>query len=168
VAAGRAQESRQDVSLSGTALIEPFVESSNTVRVAASPAFGVLASYRFMLTPSSAIEGNYGITYQNSIHYRPNTTNNYNIKTRTQEASFAYVRSFNYRKFNPFVEAGGGALIFMPILDIGTTTLDTKQEISMGGFVRRRNCIRDQPQFRHPRRIPRFSHQSAGFRPQQL
>ena len=30
---------------------------------------GALASYRFMLTPSSAIEANYGITYQNSYHY---------------------------------------------------------------------------------------------------
>ena len=55
VAAGRAQESRQDVSISGTGLIEPFIASSTDVQVSANRAFGALASYRFMLTPSSAL-----------------------------------------------------------------------------------------------------------------
>ena len=67
VAAGRAQESRQDISLSGTGLIEPFIGSSTDVYVHSTPAYGALASYRFMLTPSSALEANYGITYQNRI-----------------------------------------------------------------------------------------------------
>jgi hypothetical protein len=58
VAAGHAQESRQDISLSGTALIEPFMASSTTVQVNSTTAYGVLASYRFMLTPTSAIEAN--------------------------------------------------------------------------------------------------------------
>ena len=71
VAAGRAQESRQDISLSGTGLIEPFVASSTDVYVHSTPAYGALLSYRFMLTPSSALEANYGITYQNKIHFIP-------------------------------------------------------------------------------------------------
>jgi len=50
VAMGRAQESRQDVSLSGFALIEPFMSSSTTVEVNSTPAYGALVSYRFMLT----------------------------------------------------------------------------------------------------------------------
>ena len=33
VATGRAQESRQDISLSGTAIIEPFIASSTDVQV---------------------------------------------------------------------------------------------------------------------------------------
>jgi opacity protein-like surface antigen len=130
VTAGRAQESRQDVSLSGTGLIEPFIGSSTDVYVSANRAFGGLASYRFMLTPSSAFEGNYGITYQNTIHFRANP-NNYKVLTRTQEMSGAYVRSFNFRKFNPFVEAGPGALIFLPILNSGTTNKDVKQQTQM-------------------------------------
>jgi hypothetical protein len=133
VAAGRAQESRQDVSLSGTALIEPFIASSTTVQVHASPAYGVLASYRFMLTPSSALEANYGITYQNSITYYANP-NFYPILTRTQEASFAYVRSFTFRKFNPFLEAGPGAFIFLPIRNSGTKSLDVKQQTEIGAI----------------------------------
>ena len=43
VAAGRAQESRQDISLSGTGLIEPFIGSPTDVQVHSNPAFGALA-----------------------------------------------------------------------------------------------------------------------------
>ena len=134
VAAGRAQESRQDVSISGTGLIEPFIASSTDVQVSANRAFGALASYRFMLTPSSALEANYGITYQNSIHYVISNTNHYDVLTRTQEISAAYVRTFNYRKFNPFLEAGAAAFIFMPIRNSGTTSLDVKQQTSIGAI----------------------------------
>src|ERR1700744_3446026 len=65
VAAGRAQESRQDVSLSGTVLLEQFKEGTTDVQVSANRGFGALLSYRFMLTPSSALEANYGIDYAN-------------------------------------------------------------------------------------------------------
>jgi outer membrane immunogenic protein len=118
VAAGRAQESRQDISLSGTGLIEPFKVSSTNVEVSANRAFGALLSYRFMLTPSSALEANYQITYKNNIHYYTNTGFT-NVNTRTQEISAAYVRSFVFKNFNPFVEAGPGAFIFMPIRNMG-------------------------------------------------
>jgi outer membrane immunogenic protein len=133
VAAGRAQESRQDISVSGTALIEPFMSSSTTVQVHSNTAYGALLSYRFMLTPSSALEANYGITYQNKINYYVNP-NHYQVLTRTQEISFAYVRSFTFKKFNPFVEGGPGALIFLPIRNSGTTILDVKQQTSVGGL----------------------------------
>jgi outer membrane immunogenic protein len=130
-AAGRAQESRQDISISGTGLVEPFVGSSTDVYVSANRAFGALASYRFMLTPSIAVEANYGITYENTIHYKANP-NNYNVLTRTQEVSGAYVQSFNFKKFNPFLEGGGGGFIFLPILNSGTTTHDVRQQTQMG------------------------------------
>jgi len=133
VAAGRAQESRQDISLSGTGLIEPFIASSTDVQVHSNRAFGALLSYRFMLTPSSALELNYGITYENNIHFYANP-NRYNVLTRTQEMSGAYVRSFTYRKFNPFVEAGPAAFIFLPIRNSGTTSLDVKQETQLGAI----------------------------------
>jgi outer membrane immunogenic protein len=131
VAAGRAQESRQDVSISGFGIIEPFIASSTDVQVHSTTGYGALASYRFMLTPSSALEANYGITYQNKIHYFANP-NNYNILTRTQEISGAYVRTFNFRKFNPFLEGGPAALIFLPIRNSGTQSLDAKQQTSIG------------------------------------
>jgi len=131
VVAGRAQESRQDISISGTGMIEPFVASSTTVEVSANRAFGGLVSYRYMLTPSSALEVNYGYSYQNQFHFKTNP-NNYTVLAHTQEISGAFVQSFNYRKFNPFVEAGPGALIFSPMLNSQTTVLDTKRQTQVG------------------------------------
>ena len=132
-ATGRAQESRQDVSVSGIALIEPFVASSTNVQVHSNAAYGALTSYRFMLTPSSALEANYAITYENKINYYVNP-NHYQVNTRTQEISAAYVHSFTYKKFNPFLEAGPGAFIFLPIRNSGTTILDVKQQTSVGAL----------------------------------
>jgi outer membrane immunogenic protein len=134
VAAARAQESRQDISLSGTAFIPPFIASSTNVQVHSNSAWGALASYRFMLTPSSALEANYGITYQQTYSYTVSNTNHYKILTRTQEISAAYVHSFIFKKFNPFVEAGPGALIFLPIRNSGTTLIDAKQQTQIGGL----------------------------------
>jgi opacity protein-like surface antigen len=134
VAAGRAQESRQDFSLSGTGLIMPFRASQTDVQVSAQREFGALASYRFMLTPSSALEVNYGMTYQATIHYVINNTNHYTVNNRSTEISGAYVRSFNFRNFNPFVEAGPAAFIFLPVRDAETTSLDVKQQTEIGGI----------------------------------
>ena len=131
--AGRAQESRQDISISGNALIEPFVASSTNVQVHSTPAYGILASYRFMLTPTAALEANYGITYQNKIHFFANP-NNYNIPVRTQEISGAFVKSFVFRNWNPFVEAGPSGLIFLPIVNSGLQTLDAKQQTQIGAM----------------------------------
>jgi opacity protein-like surface antigen len=135
VAAGRAQESRQDVSISGTAIIEPFIASQTDVQVHSSYGLGALASYRFMLTPSSALEANYGIDYQNKIrYYSPGFQNGIPVAVRTQDITFAYVRSFNFKKYNPFVEAGPGAFIFLPIRNIGTGSQDAKRQTEIGGM----------------------------------
>src|SRR5258708_23773125 len=129
--AGHAQESRQDISLSGIGIIEPFVASSTDVQVHSNYALGGLVSYRFMLTPNSALEANYGMTYQNTIRYIVGNTNVVKVLTRTQEISAAYVRSFTFKRFNPFVEAGPSGLIFLPIRNSGTTSIDVKQQTSV-------------------------------------
>jgi opacity protein-like surface antigen len=135
VAAGRAQESRQDISLSGIGLIEPFTASSTTVQVHSTTAYGAMLSYRFMLTPTSAVEANYGITYQNKItYYGPQFQNGIAVLTRTQEISAAYVRSFVYKNFNPFVEGGAGGFIFLPIRNSGTQDIDVKQQTEVGAI----------------------------------
>jgi outer membrane immunogenic protein len=138
--AGHAQESRQDVSLSGIGIIEPFVASSTDVQVHSNYALGGLISYRFMLTPNSALEANYGMTYQNTIRFIVGNTNVVKVLTRTQEISGAYVRSFTFKRFNPFLEAGPAGLIFLPIRNSGTTSIDVKQQTTVafmygGGFA---------------------------------
>jgi outer membrane immunogenic protein len=134
VAAGRAQESRQDISLSGTALIPPFISSSTDVQVHSNRGFGALVSYRYMLTPSTALEANYGLTYRNVFRYvGPSYYNGIQVPARIQEVSGAFVRSFVFKNFNPFVEAGPAAVIFIPIVNTGLKTLDAKQQTLIGG-----------------------------------
>jgi len=135
VAACRAQESRQDVSVSGIALINPFIASQTDVQVHSNYQLGALGSYRFMLTPSSALEVNYGITYQNALKYvLPSFPNGVKVTARTQEISAGYVRQFNYKKLNPFVEAGPAAFIFQPIRNSGTQSLDVKKTTEVGAI----------------------------------
>ena len=135
VTAGRAQESRQDISLSGTVLIPPFKASSTDVQVHSNRGFGAMVSYRFMLTPTSALEANYGITYKNKFdYYGPSFYKGIPVPARIQEISGAYVRSFVFKNFNPFVEAGPAGIIFLPIVNSGLGTLDAKQQVEVGGM----------------------------------
>ncbi|WP_263357081.1 outer membrane beta-barrel protein [Acidicapsa ligni] len=134
VAAGRAQESRQDFSVSGSGILEPFISSTTGVRVSSKRGLGALFSYRFMLTPRGAVEANYSYT-QNAVHYvKPALPNGVQVNTRLQEVTAAYVYNFSYHKFNPFVEAGGGALLWGNIRNIGTTSLDVKSQTTIVGL----------------------------------
>jgi outer membrane immunogenic protein len=133
VAMGRAQESRQDVSISGSVLIPPFIASSTNVQVDSKRGLGVLASYRYMLAPTTAIEANYGITYQNVFRYRsPNFPAGINVPARVQEVSGAVVRSFVFKNWNPFAEAGPGGFIMVPIVNSGLQTEDVRQQTEIG------------------------------------
>ena len=64
-AAGYAQESRQDASVSVMGVFAPQV-NGNAVQLNTTGTAGVLGSYRYMLTPHSALELNYSYA-QNSI-----------------------------------------------------------------------------------------------------
>jgi outer membrane immunogenic protein len=132
-AAGYAQESRQDVSFSGTGIFAPTIHGANTVKQSSTGALGLLMSYRFMLTPKSALELNYSFA-QNNQKFNVGNFYNYRIHARQQEFTAAYVYSLNFKRFNPFVEAGGGMLIFTPILDASTQRLDTKITKDIAGL----------------------------------
>jgi len=131
-AAGYAQESRQDVSISGTAAFAPQI-TGNSVQKNTSMTIGGLASYRYMLTPRSALEVNYGYQ-QNTQYYQVFGRANGGIHVLQQEISGAYVFNLNFKNFNPFVEAGPGAMIFSPLKDAGTTNLDAKRNTSIGAL----------------------------------
>jgi outer membrane immunogenic protein len=108
-AAGYAQESRQDVSVSGMGVFAPQV-NGNAVQLNTTSTAGVLASYRYMLTPHSALELNYSYA-QNSYAFRTSFLPNGRVNARQQEITGAYVYNFrSLRNFNPFLEAGVGAL----------------------------------------------------------
>ena len=129
---GYAQESRQDVSISATAPIAPQV-TGNSVQKNTSLTLGLLVSYRYMLTPKSALELNYSYA-QNTNYYQVFGKAYGGLHTLQNEISAAYVFNLNYKNFNPFVEAGPGAIIFSPLKDNGTTNLDAKQVTGIGGL----------------------------------
>ena len=132
-AVGYAQESRQDVSLSGFGLIAPDVRGNGVNPLTTTITTGFLGSYRYMVTPRSALEVNYGFA-QNSDKYLTSAITNGRVHARQQEISGAYVYTLNFKRFNPFGEIGVGGLIFTPILDNGTTRLDAKQNTNIGGL----------------------------------
>ena len=132
VAAGHAQESRQDASISFMGLTAPDVNGLGVFPMNTTNTGGALASYRYMLTPRSALELNYSVA-QNTIYYN-NVSFAGHVHTRQQEISGAYVYSRTYGRYNPFLQAGVGALIFTPILDNGTSDLQTKQNTNIGAL----------------------------------
>ena len=130
--AGFAQESRQDASVSAIGVFTPQV-NGNAVKLSTTSTIGFLGSYRYMLTPRSALEVNYSFA-QYSSKYSTSFLPNVRVHTRQQEISGAYVYNLNFRRFNPFLEAGVGGLIFSPIHDFGTTNLDTKSNTRVGAL----------------------------------
>ena len=132
-AAAYAQESRQDISVSGFGLITPIVHG-NSVIITPSKTGGLLLSYRYLLTPHSALELNYSFAQNtNYFQYQGNQTFN-PINTRQQELTGAYVFGLTFKNYNPFVEAGVGGVVFTPILNNGTTRIDAKQNTNIGGM----------------------------------
>jgi outer membrane immunogenic protein len=134
-AAGYAQESRQDVSFSGTGFFGPQVNAPGSIQMNTTGSLGLVTSYRYMLTPHSALELNYSFTQDQQIYKVSfNGVNGQRIHSREQEATGAYVYSLNFKRYSPFVEAGVGTLFFTPIHDFGTQSLDTKENNRIGGL----------------------------------
>ena len=132
-AEGHAQESRQDVSVSLIGVYAPAVYGEVVHPMTTTTTGGLLASYRFMLTPRNAVEMNYTFA-QNSIKYNSIAFPAGEVHTSQQEFSLAYVYSRTYRRYNPFVEGGVGTEFFIPILDNGTHQAPTKTSVELGGL----------------------------------
>ena len=132
-AAGYAQESRQDVSVSGFGLLGPTVHGP-AITLYPTITTGVLLSYRYLLTPRSGLELNYSFA-QNTNYFQidGSPTPNNDVHNRQQELTAAYVYSRTYRRYNPFVEAGVGGVQFTPILQ-GSSRLDLKTNTGVGGL----------------------------------
>ena len=132
-AAGYAQESRQDVSFSGTGNFAPTIHGAANVDQKMTGSLGLLLSYRYMVTPRSALEANYSFM-QDSQKYQTSFEPYARVHSRMQEISVAYVYSLNFKRFSPFAEAGAGTLIFTPVLDNGTNLLGTKSTKGIAGL----------------------------------
>jgi|SRR5581483_5127495 len=82
----------------------------------------ILGTFRFRFNPMHSIELNIGHTSNSQIFLIP--PDSYRLKTSITEYSGAYVFSpFQFKKLEPFLFAGAGALRFYP----GTTYIDNVQ-----------------------------------------
>jgi outer membrane immunogenic protein len=86
--------------------------TSNGVDQSATNSGGVLASYRFFFDAHNGVEANYGyaLNTQNFL----SASGPLGVKTNSHEVSGAYVFRIPLRRFQPFVLAGAGALVFDP------------------------------------------------------
>jgi opacity protein-like surface antigen len=133
-AAGYAQESRQDVSFSGAGIFGPTIHSPSQVTQSMTGAAGLLLSYRYMLTPHSALELNYSFAQDNQ-RFHTSFDCCARVHSREQEVTGAYVYSLNFKRYSPFAEVGIGTLIFTPVLDNETTLLGTKSTKGIAGLM---------------------------------
>jgi outer membrane immunogenic protein len=129
-ATGYAQESRMDASVSGAAFL-PRDVSANTVHETSTIGYGLLASYRYLVTPHIALEGNYG--FDRDIFKYASAVNDVRVHTQFQEGSAEAVYSaFSYHNFYPFIEGGVGAYLFGIINDKKTSYEGLKSNTEIG------------------------------------
>jgi len=127
------QESRQDVSISATGIFGPTIHGAANVQQSMTGALGALVSYRYMLTPRSALEANYSFA-QDQQKYVTSFQPFPRVHSRQQEVSVAYVYGMTFRRYTPFLEAGVGTMIYTPVLDYKTTLLGTKGSKNVGAM----------------------------------
>lgn len=125
------QESRQDVSISATGTFGPQVNGP-TVQINQNMAVGALVSYRYMVTPRSALELNYSWSQYTDYFRSSSFPFGVPVHVRQNEITGAYVYTRNYGNFNPFAEVGVGGFVLQPIRDYNTGSLDLKQNTNVG------------------------------------
>ena len=130
-----AQTSRSEVSASFTG---NFSKESDGPGVAQTPSTsgGFLASYRFSLAPSSAVELNYSYTRNDqSYDFGVPVFSATAIQTNVHEATAAYVFApRRSSRLSPFLLAGGGALIFSPTNSFNNSFLGAETQ-AKGAFL---------------------------------
>ncbi len=130
-AVAHAQESRQDASVSYSALFSPEVDGNAVRQTGTVGDAGILASYRYLLTPRGAAEVNYG--YNRYINKYNGNSFAYRAHTQFQEFSAEYVYSpLSYHNFFPFIEGGVGAYFFGIINDNKSNQFPFKSTTNIG------------------------------------
>lgn len=103
---------RAEIFLSGFALVGSQA-NGNAITQQQTDAGGLAVGYRFHLNSSSALEGRYGFS-RNSDKYTIGGVVS-SIPSYFSEISGSYVYTFSKSQhIRPFLEAGGGAVIFIP------------------------------------------------------
>jgi outer membrane immunogenic protein len=131
-----AQEQRHEVSVQGTGSFTKNSEG-NGVSQHTTDSGGLLANYRFHITPWLAAEANYG--YNRNTHQNFTLSGPFAVNANTHQTTGALVFSVpsSPAGIEPYVLAGGGAMVFDPrsgvIGTIGGTEQETKAAFLYGG-----------------------------------
>jgi outer membrane immunogenic protein len=121
-AVAHAQESRQDASVSYSGLFSPEKDANAVHQTATIGDVGILASYRYLLTPRGAAEVNYG--YNRFISDYAYNAGYVRAHTQFQEYSAEYVYNpYAWHNFFPFIEGGIGGYFFGIINDNKTNSV---------------------------------------------
>ena len=119
-----------DASVSGAGFFPRNVDA-NTVQESSTTGFGLLGSYRYLVTPHIALEANYG--YDRDIFKFASNVNNARVHTQFQEGSAEAVYSaFAFHNFYPFIEGGIGGYLFGIINDNKTNFPGLKSNTEIG------------------------------------
>jgi hypothetical protein len=91
--------------------------NGNGIGQQATQAGGGSAGYRFHLGRTSSLEGRYGFSRNSQKFSSGNTVSS--VSAYFSEISGSYVYSFaTNRRLQPFLEAGGGVVLFSPGTDV--------------------------------------------------
>jgi hypothetical protein len=114
---------RAEVFLNGFGLFSNNV-NGNSVAEQSNHTGGVSAGYRFHLTGSSALEGRYGLSRNTQTYFTGGSA--LAIPSYLSEISGSYIYNFtNSRRVQPFLEGGGGVVVFSPANYGGSTASST-------------------------------------------
>ncbi|GAC1437556.1 MAG: hypothetical protein NVS1B11_16590 [Terriglobales bacterium] len=108
----RAQTNRFDLSLGATGIFAKQ-SSGNGTTLTPTNSVGFLATARYRLNAKHSLAINYGRASDSQIYSTPPFS--YRIQTHVTEYTGAYMfSSVETERFEPFLLAGGGALVFSP------------------------------------------------------
>src|SRR5215831_18469950 len=120
---GYAHDGGAEVFVTGFGLL-PHQTTGNAISQQATKAGGGSAGYRFRLNASSALEGRYGFSRNSQKYTIAGAVSS--IPVYLSEISGSYVYSFGEsRNIRPFLEGGGGLVLFSPGNYGGASTATT-------------------------------------------
>lgn len=134
VLAATAQENRSEISLQGAGFFTQGT-SGNGTAYSATNAGGFLTTYRYHLNHWAAAEAAYGYDANSQKYFVP--TGAFRIESGIHQVTGSLVLNLPYRRssrLNPYLLAGGGALMFEPSGD-QFNNLSGAQSQSKGVFV---------------------------------
>ena len=120
---GYGHDGAAEVFVTGFGLL-PHQTTGNAISQQATKAGGGSAGYRFRLSASSALEGRYGFSRNSQKYTIAGAVSS--IPVYLSEISGSYIYSFRgARNIQPFLEGGGGLVLFSPGNYGGATTTAT-------------------------------------------